>query len=404
VLKRLSKRIERNKYAQSKIFSAAITAGILLMYMFTLDIFAVYTLKNKPAILRSRNIDENVLPYTVLGYDSFLVLVWLVCYTISCCIVFSTREGKDHGDKESNEYIFIAASTVSPALVFVVHVPYVAIAYLNDVSHATSMFIYYTVVAFVLFGTLDLSHGAYVRTLLRLKERQGDRGNKLDKSQGCPRDEENIIHRHATWGILLFTILTLIMIGMITAALVTVPISKAFTDTSNRLLGFYQTALVLIGAYLFYRNVFKKNTTLESEVHNRAKDIKREGDDDYWQTLSKDQKLAKVYSHVLDILADYPFKTTQHGASKSLAKEESSKSKENSESESNSTPDPAVKSKKPNLRLAQLGDSIESDPSQIQLEEVKVKAEVHEVYISDDKSHPKGQENETTPLLKNTNV
>ena len=361
--------------------------------MLILDIFAAYTLKKKPAILQSRNIDENVLPYMVLGYDSFLVLVWVVCNFFSCRMWCFTREDKDYGNKESNEYVFLAASTVSPILVFVVHVPYVAIAYLNDVSHATSMFIYYTVVAFVLFGTLDLSHGAYFRLLLRLKKKkQGDHKNRLYIC-GCHHNEEEI-HIRAACGIIFFTILTLILIGMITAALVTVPISKAFTDTSNRLLGFYQTALVLIGAYLFYRNVFKKNTTLESEVHNRATDIKRDGDDDHWQTLSQHQKLAKVYSHVLDILADYEFKTVKQG-SDSTAKPPTETDTNSNTTENDSSN--RTSSKKQNL--ARLDDSIVPDPPQLQL---KVNAEVHSDYKGDDESHPKGQENESTPLLSST--
>ena len=270
----LSKRIERNKYGQSKIFSTAATAGILMVYMFTLDILAVYTLKDKPAILQTRNIDENVLPYMVIGYDALLVVIWLACCGYSSCLCCCNCEHTKYRDNESHEYVFLVISTVSPVLIFVVHVPYVAIAYLNDVSHATSMFIYYTVVAFVMFGILDLSHGAYIRALLDLKKPQDKKSDRKKKPCtqifcGCPSNEEDI-HKRSACGILFFTVLTLFLIGMITAALVTIPISKAFTDTSNRLLGFYQTALVLVGAYLFYRSVFKKKTTLESEIQNRV--------------------------------------------------------------------------------------------------------------------------------------
>lgn len=380
-LKMLSKRIERNKYGQSKIFSIAFTAGILMIYMFTLDIFAVYTLKDKPAILQTRNIDENVLPYVVLSYDILLVLVWLCCFCPSCGMWCVTRADTNYGDKESYEYTLLAISTVSPILIFVIHVPYVAIAYLNDVSHATSMFIYYTVVAFVIFGILDLSHGTYVRILLRSKKRD---------ICGCPSNEE-AIHRRSLWGVLCFTMVTLLLIGMITAALVTIPISKAFTDTSNRLLGFYQTALVLIGAYLFYRSAFKKETTLESEVEKRVTHIKQEGNDAHWQALSKHQKLAKVYSHMLDILADYEFKTPQQLNDSNTT---TSLSSENSRSN--------------DIQMAQIQkqDQPQSDPPPPQqvkpnTEEVEV-----EVYPRNDQNpseepHQKEQETEATPLLKN---
>ena len=356
------------------------------MYMYILDILATYTLQNKPAVLQSRNIDENVLPYMVLGYDSFFILIWLVCHIFNCYARISkdsTKEGNNDSANEgnndsakdgNNKYAFLAISIVSPVLVFVVHVPYIAIAYLNDVSHATSMFIYYTVVAFVLFGTLDLSHGAYVGLLLK---KQGEH-----------------VHRRTACGItgmIGLTTLTLLLIGMITAALVTVPISKAFTDTSNRLLGFYQTALVLIGAYLFYRNVFKKKTTLESEVDKRDKHIKSEGDDDHWQTLSKHQKLEKVYSHVLDILADYKFKT-----SGSASKSPTSNNTENCNSNSAS----AAQSQTQNP--TQPGDLTVADPSLTQPEKTQVQTEIHHAddHTDDNKSHPKENEDERTPLLK----
>ena len=58
-----------------------------------------------------------------------------------------------------------------------------------------------------------------------------------------------------------FAILIVFLVGMTTAVLVTVPISKVFTDATNRLLGFYQTAFVLnfIGAYVVYKSLFEKN-------------------------------------------------------------------------------------------------------------------------------------------------
>ncbi len=88
---------------------------------------------------------------------------------------------------------------------------------------------------------------------------------------------------------------------MTTAALVTVPISKAFTDASNRLLGFYQTAFVFIGAYVVYKSLFEKKP-LETAIESRKTHI-RNGGDEQWQNLTKDEKIAELYSRVIDILA-----------------------------------------------------------------------------------------------------
>lgn len=94
---------------------------------------------------------------------------------------------------------------------------------------------------------------------------------------------------------------------MITAALVIIPISKAFSDIPSRLLGFYQTAIVLVGAYLIYKNFFKKRPSIELAIKKRedfipTKMIRSRGE---WEQLSKDEKVEQFYSRFVDIVANY---------------------------------------------------------------------------------------------------
>jgi hypothetical protein len=95
---------------------------------------------------------------------------------------------------------------------------------------------------------------------------------------------------------------------MITAALVIIPISKAFSDVPNRLLGFYQTAIILIGAYLVYRNFFKKKPTLDLVVKEREQMIPTDTVDstETWNQLSKDERVEQFYKRFVDIIANYP--------------------------------------------------------------------------------------------------
>ena len=81
---------------------------------------------------------------------------------------------------------------------------------------------------------------------------------------------------------------------MVTAAIIVVPVGKSFGDAPNRLLGFYQTAIVLIGAYLFYRKFIKKTPSLESVIREYKKG----------QDSSRDDKLREFYEHIADIVED----------------------------------------------------------------------------------------------------
>lgn len=317
-----SPRKDANKYTQSKVFSAAGTSCIVTLYTWTLDVCAVVFLKDKPQILQKKDLDENLLPILALGFDSFLIVVWMFMWFLT--IISWLLKDRNTFLKE-REYMFLAFSAASSVLTFVVHLPFIAIAYLNDASNATSIFIYYTVVIFIVFRTLDLSYSTCQGALIyskSIQERrslnnQGEgeeqnRENEGDENEdtpyycfcGCPKEEKHI-KCCAAFGIPAFTLLILVLIGMVTAALVVIPISKAFTDAPNRLLGFYQTAFVLIGAYLLYREFIKRKPSFERAVKDRPEHVKPNGDADEWKHLSNDGKLDEFYSRFVDIIATY---------------------------------------------------------------------------------------------------
>ena len=89
--------------------------------------------------------------------------------------------------------------------------------------------------------------------------------------------------------------------GMVTAAIVVVPISRSLSDAPNRLLGFFQTAIILIGAYLFYKKFFKKKTTIRSVLKTTSENIFNE-----WETKSGNDKLETFYKHIINIVAKTP--------------------------------------------------------------------------------------------------
>lgn len=166
---------------------------------------------------------------------------------------------------------------------------------------------YYTITVFVVFGTLDLTYGTCQGALIK-----AEFGHY--PGRGCYRNctysgDKRKIRCCFIVIIPLFTLLILVFAGMITAALVIIPISKAFSDVPNRLLGFYQSVIVLVGAYLVYRNFFKKKPTLNSVIKERKEPIIRTDTDgtlNEWDQLSKDEKVEQFYARFVDIITNYP--------------------------------------------------------------------------------------------------
>jgi hypothetical protein len=152
---------------------------------------------------------------------------------------------------------------------------------------------------------IDLTYSTYIDALIIAREKQPhNTGN--EERKGLRRifgfnNQERCIQNLSAFGTPAFAILIIVLVGMTTAALVTVPISKAFTDASNRLLGFYQTAFVFLGAYVVYKSLFEKKP-LEIAIENRKTPV-RNGDAEEWKNFTRDEKIAELYSCVIDILA-----------------------------------------------------------------------------------------------------
>ena len=326
-----SERGHTYRYKQSKIFSISLSLGLLHLYALGLDIAAVITLKADTPVLKSRTIDENVLPIIVLGIDAFFAIYCVVCWTISCCFCVCDC-------LQNKVYFLFAISTLGPVFCLVIHLPYVSIAYLNDAAYATSIFIYYIVVFFALFGALDLAYGAYQLAAIEkeglarqkaAKEGKGklqeeptkrdieeDEKSLLEKEKRekpecfpyCPSDGWKLKCAFAVL-IIALTALLVLLIGMVTAALVKIPISKAFSDAPNRLFSFYQSAIVIVGAYIAYRSIFKKHPTLENAIKERKIHVRGQGKDDgeniEWLRLSKDEKVAAFYDYVIDLVVNF---------------------------------------------------------------------------------------------------
>ena len=443
-LRKLSPSNKRNKYSRAKIFGVSVTGFIINIYMMSLDIVAIRTVTDDDSIVPEKRLIS--LPYIVFGIGGAMFVVsgvfWLLTFI-----------------RKKTRFCFMALTTLGPTYTLIIHLPYIMIAFLNDAYHASSVFIFYTIVAFVLFGALELTYGTYqtllinaengkhridtmalsardrVRMLyngqevrceptfhfprgtrlktefLKVKEQTLDIGSIVLQAEDYNRfkahynehitgltiqfvqneangeanqDDDHLLstsipcsfksvtddeelrvvievpldtelqvdevdensctitfqgeHRslnvnkgemvmqgisatclksiktkigikaifYAT--IPIFIALLLALIALVTAVLVLIPINNAFSDAPNRLIGFYQSVVIVVGAYLVYKNFFKKNPSIENVVQDRETRLSSESipeDDDDWQHLSKDERVTKFYSKVVDMVANH---------------------------------------------------------------------------------------------------
>ena len=307
-LQKLSTLNNANKYTQAKILSVSTTIFLVNLYAVILDSFALYSLNQ---IKKESDIQEpgvlSAIPYMVAVIDTLAIILWISFCIMGLSSVISNGE---------NVYIFFAISTLGPTLSLVLHLPYILIAYLNDASYASSMFILYTIMVFILFGALDVSYSTCIGTLLYCKENPLDGGPPDAEPFHCnqPRGGHNQLYRMfqnrgnkviiIAFSIIIptFILLIVILMGMITAALVVIPINRALSDAPNRLWGFYQIVIILVGAYFIYKKLFVKKPSIETVVEESDENI-IEGTDQDWRAISNEEKLSSFYKHIMTIIA-----------------------------------------------------------------------------------------------------
>lgn len=129
------------------------------MYIFSLDVIAVYTHDEKTVIIPEQKLA--IIPKIVLGVSSLGMCIWAFTWILSFCsfCYYCTNLEKCMQHFKNKEYYYLALSIVGPSFSLAIHLPYIMIAFLNDAYHASSVFIVYIIIAFVLFGAIELNYG-----------------------------------------------------------------------------------------------------------------------------------------------------------------------------------------------------------------------------------------------------
>ena len=134
------------------------------LYIFSLDVVAVYTHDKKTVIIPEQQLA--VIPKIVLGVSSLSMCIWASFWILSVCSFCLENSMQRFKNKE---YYYLALSVLGPSFSLVIHLPYIMIAFLNDAYHASSVFVVYIIIAFVLFGAIELNYGTCQGAMISAK-------------------------------------------------------------------------------------------------------------------------------------------------------------------------------------------------------------------------------------------
>ena len=164
----------------------------------------------------------------------FALAIDIVCL-ISFGIIVSKSVYVYIDNSESDNTMPILSLTVfCPIFCIIAHSPYIAIAYLDDGSHASSIFIYYSILSYIIFGLLWL--------FFHWCEKFDNRNSTIKKFRAITL-------------VTLICVITLFfgLVVTITCYFVLIPINKSISNAPNQVVSIYESGGFLIGSFLVYK-------------------------------------------------------------------------------------------------------------------------------------------------------
>ena len=199
-------------------------------------------------------------PGALLAYDLFSLLFFVASIVVAILIPklfiwLQNRRGRYQNLNPNSNSIhqsirhiqYFCCTLAAMGFVFscLMHSPYVIMAYLSDAHYATSILVYYTTVLFIEFGIVQYTFRIYF-----------DMGSFIYK-------------RKKLTGLLVFVQTILIYFLVLSASFFFyfIPISNTVTNLPNEGIIVYQTALILLGAFITYKALFKSKKS-EQDKHS----------------------------------------------------------------------------------------------------------------------------------------
>ena len=276
------------------IISFAIISFVRLVMIVGTDVAAVYYTEEPTEVEIEEIHDDNIsyyhsilyhIPHALLVLDGLISATYIAIVTVVVVSHFCAKSSNDQDDeyrREDKTYYTLGLTVVCPILSFFMHLPFIAIAYLNDANYAGSIFSFYIVVMILEFLILEFTFIPYFR---------------LPKASFRNQFTKTLL-------IALVAVLCLsflyIFIVISVCFFYYLPIVQSLSRSSNQIIVIYQTGLIFLGAGVMYTTVFRKTTPLIKALKQKEiGDMVSKSGIEEWEASSDQQKLADFYSFMI---------------------------------------------------------------------------------------------------------
>ena len=241
-------------------------------------------------------------------------------------------------------YYYLTLTLSVPIASILLHLPYIATAYLNDANYAGSVLILYTVVTFLEFIVLQFIFIQWFN-LKPAEQHNSEPENSVEPSQeNCESvqqqnsEPENLpppeassaeVEKSEVQGsqchsplsryslcrlvsfiaIVFFSLFFLYwIIGISVCFFYYLPINHSISSTSNQIIIIYQTGLIFVGAIVAYKTFFKRRNlfvkALDDCEEEVVKDLLTEEEKLGWGTNTDQEKLTIFYRYIIKYAID----------------------------------------------------------------------------------------------------
>ena len=228
------------------------------------------------------------LPHTLFAYDILFSVAYIAIIIVAIVSHFC-QDDEQQTEHDDRIYHVLALTVICPILSLLTHLPFIAIAYLNDANHAGSIFIFFTIVTIVQFLILELSFISCFKLL--------ENTSQVSKTNLSCNPSIKCFLVVLVVVVCLFFYFLLAISGCYFYYL---PIVQSISRSSNQVIAIYQTILIFIGAFILYKTIFKKTDPLvkalnQKEVGNMISKSATEE----WEASNDRDKLISFYSFVI---------------------------------------------------------------------------------------------------------
>ena len=312
-----SKRVRFQKLTRrfrAGIINFAIISFIRLIFILAMDGAAVgythdSTENETKELINNRIYDKHLralyfIPHIVSFCDILISIAYVVIVIVAVRSHFRAKQSNDQDDKQQRKdriYYTLGLTIVCPILSFFIHLPFIAVADLNDAIYAGSIFSFYTVVTILEFIILEF----ILISCFRLPK----------PSQMLETKVINIPYCGQLFTKTLLTALVVVLCLSFLYLLVAItvcffyylPIVQSLSRSSNQVIVIYQTGLIFLGAGVMYRTVFRKTTPLIKVLKRKEiGDMVSKSETEEWEASTDEEKLVDFYSFMItDVIGNF---------------------------------------------------------------------------------------------------